>query len=579
MRLRPYQQEAFDGAHAIWNAGFSNALIVLPTGGGKTVVFSEVIRGHKGASVAIAHRQELVSQMSMALAADGVKHRVIGTKPLIRWINYRHERKFGRSFVDPNAWCAVAGVDSLTSKANQRNLANWFPQVTLWVQDEAHHVLEGNKWGTAAKLFPNAKGLGVTATPTRADGKGLGRHADGLFDSMHVGANMRDLIDWGYLTDYVDSAGRCHIYCPPSDMDMSGEKVGSTGDWNSRQLKKKAQESHIVGDVVDHYLRLAPGKLGITFAPDVETANDIANRFNAAGVPAKMVCGETPEKERAQAMEAFERRELLQLVNVDLFGEGTDVPALEVVSFARPTQSYSLYAQQFGRVLRLMIDPSLYPTWDQLTNEQRRWHIANSQKPHAIIIDHVGNVLRHGGPPDMPREWSLDGREKRSSGASDTLPLKACVECTRPYESYKKACPHCGHVPEPAARSAPEFVDGDLMELDLEALKILQAEKNKIDGPAPRPVSAGRNAVVGAQAAHARKQEAQAQLRDWISWWAGVHTHLGHDYSESYRIFYQRFGLDVLTAQGLNRADADKLARKVSDDVERLAAKHQLAGA
>ena len=580
MKLRPlYQKPDFDAVHDLWSLGFKNVLLVEPTGGGKTVIFSEVIRAHKGASVAIAHRQELVSQMSLALAADGVRHRVIGTKALIRWINYLHERKFGKSFVDPNAWCAVAGVDSLTSAANKRNLASWFPQVTLWVQDEAHHVLVGNKWGNAADLFPNAKGLGVTATPTRADGKGLGKHSDGLFSAMHVGPSMRQLIDWGYLTDYTDANGRTHVFCPPSDMDFAGQKVGSTGDYNPKQLRAVAKDSHIVGDVVAHYLKLAPGKLGITFAPDVETATDIANQFNAAGVPAKMVCGNTPDKERAQAMEQFERRELLQLVNVDLFGEGTDVPALEVVSFARKTESYSLYAQQFGRVLRLMIDRDLYPTWDDLTSEQRRWHISRSEKPHAVIIDHVGNVLRHGGPPDIPRDWTLDARDKRSTGPSDALPLKGCAECTRPYESYKRTCPHCGHYQEPAARTAPEFVDGDLLELDAATLAKLRGDKDKIDGPAPNPKGAGQLAVMGAHARHAEKQESQAQLRDWIAWWAGTHSHIGHSESENYRIFYQRFGLDVLTAQGLNRADADKLARKVSDDVERVVIKHKLTGA
>lgn len=580
MKLRPlYQQPDFDAVHDLWTVGFKNVLLVEPTGGGKTVIFCKVIHDHQGASVAIAHRHELVTQISMSLAAQGIRHRVIGGKKTVKWLNFCHERKFGKSFVDPNAWNAVASVDTLIGKSARRNYANWFPQVTLWVQDEAHHVLCGNKWGNAAELFPNAKGLGVTATPTRADGKGLGRHADGLFDVMHVGPPMRQLIEWGYLTDYTDTNGRTHIFCPPSDMDFSGQKVGSTGDYNPKQLRAVAQDSHIVGDVVDHYMRLAPGRLGITFAPDVETATDIANKFNAAGIPAKMVCGETPDDERIKAMEAFERRELLQLVNVDLFGEGTDVPALEVVSFARKTESYSLYAQQFGRVLRLGIDPSLYATWDSLTSDQRRWHISQSKKPHAVIIDHVGNVLRHGGPPDEHREWTLDGRDKRSSGRSDALPMKACSECLRPYMSYKKSCPNCGHTPEPAARTAPEFVDGDLLELDAATLAKLRADKNKIDGAPNLPTGAGSLAVAGAINRHAEKQESQAQLRDWISWWAGVHNHLGHDESESYRIFYQRFGLDVLSAQGLPRADADKLARKVSTDVERLAAKHQLTGA
>lgn len=580
MKLRPlYQQPDFDAVHDLWNLGFKNVLLVEPTGGGKTVIFCKVMHNHKGGSVAIAHRHELVSQISMALAAEGILHRVIGGKKIIKWLHFCHERKFGRSFVDPNAWQAVASVDTLVSKSTRRNLANWFPQVTLWVQDEAHHQLRGNKWGTAAKLFPNAKGLGVTATPLRADGKGLGRHADGLFDIMHVGPSMRQLIDWGYLTDYTDADGKMNIYCPPSDMDFSKQEVGAAGDYNPKQLRAVAKDSEIVGDVVEHYLRIAPGKLGFTFAPDVETAIDIANKFNAAGVPAKMVCGDTPTDERTQAMEKFGRRELLQIVSVDLFGEGTDIPALEVISFARKTESFSLFAQQFGRVLRLMIDEGLYPTWDDLTSEMRKWHISQSQKPHAIIIDHVGNVIRHGGPPDMSRDWTLDSRDKRSSGPGDTLPLRACAECTKPYKRHKKFCPHCGHYPEPAARTSPEFVDGDLLELDAETLAELRRARDKTLGAAPNPHGYGQLAVLGAHARHAEKQEALSQLQDWVAWWAGVQMHLGHNESESYRIFNHRFGMDVLTAQGGTRAEMEKLARKVSTDVERLAAKHKLVGA
>jgi superfamily II DNA or RNA helicase len=281
----------------------------------------------------------------------------------------------------------------------------------LWVLDEGHHQQADNKWGTAAAMFPNAKGLGVTATPLRGDGKGLGRHNDGLYDVMVDGPTPRELIDMGYLTDY-------RIIAPRSDLIIDDQGVGASGDWSRAQLKAAAKKSHIIGDVVGHYLKFARGKLGVTFATDVETATDIAERFNTAGVPAEVISAKTPDADRMAIMARFKRRELLQLVNVDILGEGVDVPAIEVVSMARPTQSFALFSQQFGRALRLMIDGSLYPIWDTLTSEERRAHIAASKKPRAIIIDHVGNVERMAkqyGLPDYPPVWSLDRRERRSS--------------------------------------------------------------------------------------------------------------------------------------------------------------------
>jgi len=316
-------------------------------------------------------------------------------------------------------------------------------------------------------MFPNARGLGVTATPERADGRGLGRWADGLFDEMVEGRNMRDLINMGYLTDY-------RIFAPKTeDLYLENVKTGSDGDYTRESLKTAVRQSHVVGDVVKHYLRIAPGKLGITFATDVETATDIANQFNLAGVPAAVVSAKTPDHERISILRDFKARKLLQLVNVDLFGEGFDLPAIEVVSMARPTKSYSLYCQQFGRALRLMISEILAGAWDTYTDAQRRAFIAESTKPYAIIIDHVGNIdpaVGGHGLPDAPHVWTLDAREKRSGGGKQDKPTKVCIECTGFWEGYSTTCPYCGHVAVPGRRDGPEFVDGDLLELDAETL-------------------------------------------------------------------------------------------------------------
>ena len=170
--------------------------------------------------MAIAHRQELVSQISIALARNGVRHRIIGPAELVkRVIVPLHVSEVGASLYDPNAPCAVAGVDTLIRMdgANPR-----LRQVTLWVTDEAHHVLRGNKWGKACEMFPTPAASALRQRRV-APTVGLGRHADGLFDALVVGPSMRELIADGYLTDY-------RVWIAPELVDVSD------ADWRFGRL-------------------------------------------------------------------------------------------------------------------------------------------------------------------------------------------------------------------------------------------------------------------------------------------------------------------------------------------------------
>ena len=256
MQLRPYQQQCKNEVYDLWQLNpLANVLAVKPTGAGKTVTMASIIHDHNGPSCAIAHRQELVGQISQALAREGIRHRIIAPQSVIRDIVQAHTRELGQSWYDPSSQAAVAGVDTLLRRAD--TLVDWMRSVTLWVTDEAHHLLADNKWGRAAELFPNAKGLGVTATPLRADGAGLGRHADGVFDHMVEGPSMRWLIDNKYLTDY-------RIFAPPSDFEIDDSAIGSTGDYSAPKMRAAARKSHIIGDVVTHYQRIAPGKPIVT---------------------------------------------------------------------------------------------------------------------------------------------------------------------------------------------------------------------------------------------------------------------------------------------------------------------------
>lgn len=567
-RLRPFQTTIKHAVFQHWQEGRRNVLVKSPTGSGKTVILSDIVRTVDRAAAVIAHRSELVSQISLSLAREGVRHRIVGPDTLRRNCVSLHMDRLGRSFFDAGSRVGVCGVDTLVNRDVSQD--SWFRQVGLWVQDEAHHVLKENKWGAAAAMFPNAYGLGVTATPARADGKGLGAHADGLFDGLVYGPEMRDLIDAGYLTDY-------RVFAPPSDVDYSTVTVTASGDYSPAKLRAAVHASDkIVGDVVAHYLKIARGKLGVTFAVDVESAKEIAGAFNAAGVPAEIVSAKTPDLLRAQILRRFEQRQVLQLVNVDLFGEGFDLPAIEVVSMVRKTESWPLFVQQFGRALRLMITPEQAATWDQYTDEQRRAMIAASGKPFALIIDHVGNVIRHG-LPDAPRADTLDRRASRAASQSDTIPTRVCVNtnvggeglvCAKTYERFHKCCPFCGFYPEPPARTAPEFVDGDLYELDAATLAAMRGKVLDLQIAPTVPQHLDAIAQAAVRKRHLERSTAQHYLRELMALWAGWQRALGRDDSQAFRIFYHAFGVDVLTAQALGRPDAEALTLRIKAQLD-----------
>lgn len=574
-RLRPPQVKMQAEVFAHWNAGKRNVLIKSPTGSGKTVVLADTVRQMNRAAAVIAHRAELVSQISTALAREGVRHRVIGPDSLRRNCVQLHMDKLGRSFYDPGARVGVAGVDTLVNRDTSQD--SWYRQVGLWVMDEAHHVLKVNKWGKAVSMFPNALGLGVTATPARADGYGLGSDNDGVMDAIVYGPEMREQIDQGYLVDY-------RIFAPPSDVDYSEVTVTSTGDLSPVKLRAAVHASDtIVGDVVRHYMQVCMGNMGrlargITFAADVEHAQEMAQAFKAAGVPAEVVSAKTPDLLRENILKRFERGEVLQLVNVDLFGEGTDVPAVEVVSMARKTESWPLFVQQFGRALRLLIPDELTKVWGGLSDDERLHHISQSAKPCGYIIDHAGNVIRHG-LPDAPRLDTLARREKRSStGATDAIPMRSClnlnvggtgVGCFSVYPRFEKVCPFCGFYPEPPARTDPKFVDGDLFELDAETLAAMRGKVAAIDGPVRIPQHLDGLAAAGVKKQHQLRIEAQGKLRATIALWAGWQRAQGFDDTATMRRFYHAFGVDIMSAQALGRPEAESLGATIQSVLDR----------
>lgn len=441
--LRAYQQRAVDQLRASFRRGMRAVMFQLPTGGGKTFVFCYVAEGatNLGNRVLIlVHRKELLTQASLSLAKIGLRHTLIAQDKHIREAIGMHVEEFSASFVDMAAPVAVASVDTLIRRLG----AITAPQ--LIICDEAHHLTVGNKWGKCVEAFPNARLLGVTATPIRTDGKGLGRHSGGFFDDLICGPSMRELIDGGYLLPPT-------VYAPPTVLDLTGVRTQG-GDYAASDLAERVDKPTITGDAVAHYARICPKTPAIAFCVSIEHAKHVAAEFRASGFDFRVIDGSMHDAERRNLIRALARGTIDGLTSCDLISEGTDIPVVGCGILLRPTKSEGLYLQQVGRVLR----PSPGQT-------------------KAFILDHVGNCLVHG-LPDADREWTLDGRKKRARAANDDEPHVSVKQCPKCYAAHAPApvCPNCGHVYEFAGRQV-EQQDGELREVTGEVAELLRQRR------------------------------------------------------------------------------------------------------
>lgn len=560
MSLRPYQQKWIADVRAAWTGGARNVIATLPTGGGKTVCLARIVTEADCPARIIAHRGELVSQLSLALNRECVPHSIDAPRPLIADICRAHHETHGRSWYKPRALTRVASVQTLASRGEDAADAE---RVGLVVIDEGHHVTKGTVWDKAVHMYANARGLFPTAHAIRGDSKGLGRDAHGLADALVVGPSFRELIDLGYLCDYRPVVGR-------NDVDLRGVPVGTTGDYNQKKLRAATMASkQIVGDVVSHYVKFAGGKLGITFCVSVEAATDLQRAYSKEHVRAEIITGETPTHVRTKLMRKFRDRDVLVLLSIDVLGEGVDVPSVEVISMARATASFQVFAQQTGRGSRVSVGKEWHAVWDDIGAEGRKAAIAASDKPKFILIDHVGNVEHHG-LPCVPRRYHLDTDGARKKKPADEVQIRVCLnpECMLPYPRELDGCPVCGTPrPPPVARTTPEYVEGNLLELDPEVLAgMREAAMRALDMP-KLPVHAGVAAVNGCKANHAKKVDAQVALRDIMALWAGWQRERGRSDAESMRAFWLRYGVDVMTAQTLNRALSDDLRERIQSDL------------
>lgn len=437
--LRDYQARDADRLRASFAAGKRAPLYVLPTGGGKTFVFCYVSEGasRRGRRVMVlVHRKELLMQASLSMARIGLRHTLIAQDKHIREAIGLHVDEFSAPFIDLSAPVAVASVDTLIRRLSSVNAPG------LIIPDEAHHCIPGNKWGAIVKHYPGALMLGVTATPIRTDGKGLGRSAGGFFDDLIVGPSMPELIEDGYLLPPT-------VYAPPSLIDLAGLRTQG-GDYATNDLAERVDKPSITGNAVDHYRRICPKVPAIAFCVSIKHAAHVAAEFRAAGFDFRVIDGTMHDTERRNLIRALARGSIDGLTSCDIISEGTDIPVVGCGILLRPTKSEGLYLQQVGRVLR----PSPGQT-------------------RAFILDHVGNCIIHG-LPDSEREWGLDGRPKRAKGNGKTEPRFPVAQCPKCYAAHTPApvCPNCGHVYEGGRQV--EQKDGELREVTGEAAEVLR---------------------------------------------------------------------------------------------------------
>lgn len=352
----------------------------------------------------LVHRKELLQQSARAFDDVGIHFGIIAA-------DYQHDHR------------PLVQLGSIQTLARRLNKVKT-PKLIVW--DEVHHIASAS-WSKIHANYPDAIHIGLTATPQRLDGKGLGD----WFSHMVKGPSVTELIEQGYLSPYT-------AYAP---MTIKADSLHTRmGDYVTSEMESLMDKPIITGDVVRHYQKYASGKRAIIFCASIKHSVHVVEQFRVSGIPAEHVDGETDKTTRYEAMKRFRNGKTLVISNVELFGEGLDVPGMEAVILLRPTQSLGLCLQQVGRVLR------------------------PAEGKTAIILDHVGNLERHGLPDD-DREWSLAGRGEVKAGKNDIkIPVRTCPVCFAVVRAAMNQC-SCGHVFEVQYREVKEQ-EGELIEID-----------------------------------------------------------------------------------------------------------------
>jgi superfamily II DNA or RNA helicase len=424
IQLRDYQLNIINNVRALMCHGNKSILVQSPCGSGKTLLTAHMLktassRGKR--SFFIVHRRELIKQSLDAFSLLGLKPGIISSG----WFEIK------------NSPIQIASIQTLSRRLNRYKV----PDLVVW--DEVHHV-GAKTWGKVYEHFSGAYHIGLTATPCRLDGTGL----DKWFSKMVSGPSVQWLIDNGFLSKYKIFA--------PGKIDTSSVH-SRMGDYITSELLAIVDRPTITGDAIKHYKKLCPGKRAIVFCVSIEHSKHVVEQFNASGIPAEHIDGETEKYQRDAAIKRFADGKTTILSNVDLVGEGFDLPAIEVGILLRPTQSLGMYIQQSGRALRP------YPG-----------------KECAFILDHAGNCQRHGLPCD-DREWTLKGSTGKNKQTESSVKIKTCPRCYAVQFSGREVCSYCGYEFDKSPRKV-DYEEGNLVEVDLQkARRIRLTEQGKAE--------------------------------------------------------------------------------------------------
>lgn len=362
--LRPYQQEAKEAIFAAWDE-CAHVLFQMPTGTGKTRLFTSIISdikawsilNHKDAKILIiAHRVELIEQISESLDRYRVAHGVIvGGKP--RDLSYAVQ---------------VASIQTITHRTNI-NVAESL-DADFVIIDEAHHSM-ARSYQKLWELYPEAKMLGVTATPWRMNHMGF----TSIYDKLIVSQPISQFISEQWLAPYTyysigDNSQICHDINAIDEFDIEG-------DYKVSALERVVDRCNIRANLLSSYLKWAKGKKGIIYSVSRKHSDHICSEFKAAGINIVRIDSQTSREERRIDVQRFRNGQIDIIVNVDIFSEGFDCPDIEFIQLARPTKSLVKYLQQVGRGLR--------PT---------------KGKTKCVILDNVGSHALFD-LPDSDRDW------------------------------------------------------------------------------------------------------------------------------------------------------------------------------
>jgi DNA repair protein RadD len=436
--VRPYQKHAIDRARELVGGGINKIVIVMPMGAGKTRTAAGIIYGaisYGKRVLFVADQRELIRQCFCSLVRAGIEPHDIGiimantpaagSGALFNALDPQLSdrdiwRMFGRARA--GAPVQIASIDTYRNRAR--------PHADIVIVDECHEALGKTHMSMFAN-YPDAIFIGLTATPYRSDGRGLGE----FWQHLEVVITTSELMSMGMLVDPV-------VWTVPLDRlpDLASVKINSKGDFDEDDLAIAMDKPELVGDIVDHWYRRANGIRTVAFATGVQHSKDITAKFRGAGVRAEHMDAMTPIDERDAIFARLESGETQVLVNCQIVCKGWDQPSVKCAILARPTKSKALHRQQVGRVLRPY----------------------NGQG--AIILDHSGNV-RWLGRPEDEGEMTLEPRKRGRKGTS--APSCKTCECLAVIPSAARICPMCGHQFSAASseRSAPEEREGELVQI------------------------------------------------------------------------------------------------------------------